>query len=385
MKRPAVFFDRDNTLIVSDGFLGDPSKVILVEGAADTVARVRSLGFAVVVFSNQSGVARGMFSEDDVHRVNARLDEMLQDQNPSAVIDRHEFCPFHPEGTVERYANESELRKPKPGMILQAAEKLALDLSRSWVIGDAPRDIEAGKAAGCRTIWYKDPRLPPSMAARELMLTVPDAVVSSLKEATDVIAREALLRQATPVEPPAPAPPVRPAARIAEEPPPRAEETVAKVSSSSARATTDRAAEVEAEAREGENAEPPESRRSAGPKSVSSAKPLMQVLAQKRAAAQAHAEAQQAAPSAPAPAGVPASARLEELAEQILQELQRRREAPDHEFSISKLLAGIFQIVAIAVVFLAYFYFRSDPQPPLLVAIFLQAFTIALLIMGRQR
>lgn len=385
MKRPAAFFDRDNTLIVSDGFLGEASKVVLVEGAADAVARVRSLGFAVVVFSNQSGVARGMFSEDDVHRVNARLDEMLQDQNPSAVIDRHEFCPFHPEGTVEPYTKESELRKPKPGMILQAAEKLALDLSRSWVIGDAPRDIEAGKAAGCRTIWYKDPRLPPSMAARELMLTVPDAVVSSLKEATDVIAREALLRQAGPVDPPAPARPAHPTGRPVEEPPSRAEEPVTKVSSPPARPPADREPEAEAETREGEPAEPSETRRSAGPKSVSSAKPLMHVLAQKRAAAQAQVDAQQTAPSANTPPVAASSARLEELAEQILQELQRRREAPEHEFSISKLLAGIIQIVAIAVVFLAYFYFRNDPQPPLLVAVFLQTFTIALLIMGRQR
>ena len=374
MKRPAIFFDRDNTLIVSDGFLGDPSKVVLVEGAADAVARVRSLGFAVVVFSNQSGVARGMFNEDDVHRVNARLDEMLQDQNPGAVIDRHEFCPFHPEGTVEPYAKESELRKPKPGMINQAAEKLALDLSRSWVIGDAPRDIEAGKAAGCRTIWYKDPRLPPSMAARELMLTVPDAVVSSLKEATDVIARDALIRQPPAAPEPAPGPTIkaaqpRPAAPpVPPEPPVQSE------------------ASLEAEEAEAERAEAPaESRRTPGPRSVATAKPLMQVLAQKRAAAaQAQNETpQQPSQAANAPPVVSATARLEELAEQILQELQRRREAPEHEFSVSKLLAGIIQIVAIAVVFLAYF--RGDQQSLLLVAIFLQTFTIALLIMGRQR
>src|ERR1700722_11832020 len=151
MKRPAVFFDRDNTLIVNDGFLGDPSKVILVEGAAEIVARGRTLGYAVGVFSNPRGGARGLSSEDDVHRVNARLDELLAAHNPQAIIDRHEFCPFHPDGTVAEYAVESDLRKPKPGMILQAAEKLALDVSRSWVIGDAPRDIEAGKAAGCKT------------------------------------------------------------------------------------------------------------------------------------------------------------------------------------------------------------------------------------------
>lgn len=358
MKRPAVFFDRDNTLIVSDGYLGDPSKVVLVEGAAEMVGRVRSLGYAVVVFSNQSGVARGMFTEDDVRRVNARLDELLADHNPQAVIDRHEFCPFHPEGTVPEYARESELRKPKPGMILQAAEKLALDLSKSWVIGDAPRDIESGKAAGCKTIWYKDPRLAPSSAARELMLTVPDAVVSTLREAMDVIAREALVRQSS-----------APEVVAAQEPEPPQDEEPAAYEPSPPPASPP---------------PPPVSeprRPTAGPRAASSAKPLMQVLAQKRAAAL---EQQSAPPPAAAPPPQ-STARLEELAEQILQEVQARRDRHEPEFSISKLLAGIVQIVAIAAPLLAYFIYRSGASIALELGIFLQTFTIALLIMGRQR
>jgi D-glycero-D-manno-heptose 1,7-bisphosphate phosphatase len=361
MKRPAVFFDRDNTLIVNEGYLGDPAKVVLVDGAAEAVARVRSLGYAVVAFSNQSGVARGMFSEDDVHRVNGRLDELLADALPHAVIDRHEFCPFHPEGTVAEYAVESDLRKPKPGMILQAAEKLALDLSRSWVVGDAPRDIEAGKAAGCRTIWYKDTRLPQSMAARELMLTVPDAVVSSLKEATDVIAREALVRHASPPEPPAAPPPRQ--APPAPAPPAETESDQPE------------AAEVPVE--------PEVSRFSAspGPRSVATAKPLMQVLAQKRNAAAAaennpHPNAESSTLSS--------TARLEELAEQILQELQRRESHHQPDFSISKLLAGIMQIIALAVLPMGYLLNRGNLSF-ILIAIFLQLFTIALLIMGRQQ
>src|SRR5687767_4056640 len=167
MKRPAVFFDRDNTLIVSDGYLGDPSKVTLVNGAAAAIARARELGYAVVVFSNQSGVARGMFSEEDVQAVNQRTDELLRAENSGAVIDRHEFCPFHPDGTIDVYARESDRRKPKPGMILAAAKAMALDLDQSWVIGDAGRDIEAGKAVGCRTILFHDPALKKSPAAEQ--------------------------------------------------------------------------------------------------------------------------------------------------------------------------------------------------------------------------
>jgi HAD superfamily hydrolase (TIGR01662 family) len=101
MKRPTIFFDRDNTLIACDDYLGDPAKVTLVNGAADAVARARSLGYATVVFSNQSGVARGLFDETAVHHVNQRMDELLAEENPKAVIDRHEFCPHHPEATVK--------------------------------------------------------------------------------------------------------------------------------------------------------------------------------------------------------------------------------------------------------------------------------------------
>src|SRR5687768_7746445 len=189
MKRPAVFFDRDNTLIACDEYLGDPQKVCLVDGAADAVARARQLGYATVIFSNQSGVARGYFPEEAVHAVNARLDEMLADANSKAIIDRHEFCPFHPGASIEKYRQDSHLRKPRPGMIHQAAEALALDLTRSWVIGDAPRDIEAGKAAGCRTILFMDPKLKASPAALAEKQVEPDYICSTLKEALDFIER----------------------------------------------------------------------------------------------------------------------------------------------------------------------------------------------------
>src|SRR3982750_1242104 len=112
MKRPAIFFDRDNTLIVNDGYLGDPEKVVLMNGAADAVARARSLGFATVVVSNQSGVGRGMFSEEDVHLGNRKMDQLLLEGNSAAVIDRHEFCPYLPDASIEKYRQDSDLRKP---------------------------------------------------------------------------------------------------------------------------------------------------------------------------------------------------------------------------------------------------------------------------------
>ena len=190
LKRPAIFFDRDNTLIVSDGYLSDPAKVVLVDGAADAVAKARQLGFTVVVISNQSGVAKGIFAEEAVWAVNTRLNELLKAAKSTATIALHEYCPYHPEASVEKYRQDSPLRKPRPGMILAAADKLKLDLGRSWVIGDAPRDIEAGRAAGCRTILYKNSALTPSPAAAEPQKVVPDFVAASLAEALEIIGRE---------------------------------------------------------------------------------------------------------------------------------------------------------------------------------------------------
>ena len=74
------------------------------------------------------------------------MDDLLRAETPGAIIDRHEFCPYHPQAAVEKYRSDSPLRKPKPGMLLAAAEAMLIDLSRSWLIGDAPRDIAAGKA-----------------------------------------------------------------------------------------------------------------------------------------------------------------------------------------------------------------------------------------------
>jgi len=182
----AVFFDRDNTLIINDGYLGDPAGVVLMPGAAQAVARARQLGFAVVTISNQSGVARGLFDEAAVQAVERRVDELLRVQHTEAVIDLHLYCPYHPDAVVPAYRKVSELRKPGPGMLILAAKQLGLDLPGSWVIGDAPRDIEAGKRAGCRTILFQPPGISKSSAVAEKAVPA-DFVVSSLKEAMDRI------------------------------------------------------------------------------------------------------------------------------------------------------------------------------------------------------
>ncbi|MEQ9616570.1 MAG: HAD-IIIA family hydrolase [Phycisphaerales bacterium] len=153
---PAIFFDRDDTLIecngiTPDGDLGDPNLVKLKPGAADAVERLRLAGYRIVVFTNQGGVARGSHTIADVYAVNDRVNELL-----GGRVDAFRFCPWHPKGTVPCWAREHPWRKPAPGMILDAAASLGLDLSRSWVIGDAERDCHAGREAGCSTILIGD-------------------------------------------------------------------------------------------------------------------------------------------------------------------------------------------------------------------------------------
>jgi len=146
--QPAVFIDRDDTLIANDGDLGDPAGVVLLEGAAKAVRRLHDAGYLLVVVTNQGGVARGRYGEQDVEAVHHRLHQLI---GPDLPIE-FRYCPYHPKGTVARYTREHPWRKPAPGMLLDAAKAMPVDLSRSWMIGDQVRDAEAGRAAGCRTI-----------------------------------------------------------------------------------------------------------------------------------------------------------------------------------------------------------------------------------------
>jgi len=183
-KRPAIFLDRDGTIIEDRGYVSRPEEVTLLPGAADAISRFRRAGFRVVVVSNQSGVARGLFTEKDLAAVHQRLEETLAKEG--AALDAAYYCPFldGPDAVIEAYRRESDLRKPKPGMLLQAARDLHLDLSRSWMIGDAESDVEAGRRAGCRTIWIDSKTAPGDKNG-------PDGPqrVSNLREAADIVER----------------------------------------------------------------------------------------------------------------------------------------------------------------------------------------------------
>ena len=157
----AVFLDRDNTLIHNDGDLGDPAQVKLIMGAASAIASLKGLNFKIIVVSNQGGVARGKYGEADVVAVNDRVNELIR-ANSGVAIDRFYFCPYHPEGIVERYRREHPWRKPRPGMLLQAAKDFQLDLKACWMIGDQMRDVLAGYASGAVPILIGDPAHAPA-------------------------------------------------------------------------------------------------------------------------------------------------------------------------------------------------------------------------------
>ncbi|MBL8991145.1 MAG: HAD-IIIA family hydrolase [Phycisphaerae bacterium] len=154
--RPAaVFLDRDDTLIDTtaatqgtdhQGDLGDPDLVRLLPGVADSLALLDRAGFALVVYSSQGGVARGRYPLAAVEAVNDRLRSLLA--RAGVRLAGAYACPFHPAGSVPRFAAEHPWRKPNPGMILTAASELDLDLALCWAVGDKPRDVESAVAAG---------------------------------------------------------------------------------------------------------------------------------------------------------------------------------------------------------------------------------------------
>lgn len=156
MPRPAVFLDRDDTLIANRdlgpvlehfGDLYDPALVRLLPGVARGLARLHAAGFGLVCVTNQGAVARGRCTIEQVVATNLRLRELVRAE-AGVELNAVYFCPFHPKGVTAPWNTEHSWRKPAPGMLLQAAADLGLDLIRSWMIGDSERDIEAALAAG---------------------------------------------------------------------------------------------------------------------------------------------------------------------------------------------------------------------------------------------
>lgn len=150
VKRPAIFLDRDGTLNVDTGYTHRPADLQLIDGVIPGLQKLQQLGYPLFILTNQSGVARGYFSEAQLQEFHAALVErLLQDGIQIAGIY---YCPFHPTADNTVYRRDSPLRKPQPGMFLQAAAEHGLDLAASIAIGDKKSDVLAAQAAGCRTV-----------------------------------------------------------------------------------------------------------------------------------------------------------------------------------------------------------------------------------------
>jgi len=144
MSQPAVFLDRDGTLMHEVNYCRDPADVRLFDGAREALGKLKAAGFVLVIITNQSGIARGLLTEVDFQNVQARLLELLG----SDLIAATYMCADGPAG-------ESGRRKPSPAMLLEAARDLSLDLARSWFVGDKAIDVQCGLAAGTRTVLVR--------------------------------------------------------------------------------------------------------------------------------------------------------------------------------------------------------------------------------------
>jgi D-glycero-D-manno-heptose 1,7-bisphosphate phosphatase len=145
----AVFLDKDGTLVDNVPYNVDPSRVALCAGVAGGLQLLQRHGYALIVVSNQSGIARGYFSEQDLHCVERHLSRLLHGHGVNLRGFYH--CPHDPAGTVPRYATLCTCRKPMPGMLLRAAREHGINCRQSWMVGDILNDVEAGRRAGCRT------------------------------------------------------------------------------------------------------------------------------------------------------------------------------------------------------------------------------------------
>lgn len=190
--KPALFLDRDgilNEMVYDDthGLLDSPRRpeqVRVVPGAAGLMNAARARGYDIVVVTNQPGIAKGTLTEQGLDAVNGRLADLLHEQG--AAWDTIYHCPHHPRSPGE--ANACDCRKPKPGMLLKAANDRNLDLARSWMVGDGVVDVQAGRAAGCRTILVANLKL--DLVAR-LMQTaggLPDAHCPTMGAVFDILA-----------------------------------------------------------------------------------------------------------------------------------------------------------------------------------------------------
>jgi D,D-heptose 1,7-bisphosphate phosphatase len=353
MASKAVFFDCDGTLIEDPGYINHPDQVKLLAGVTDAIVELRAMGYKLVVVSNQSGVARGIVTEKVLGQIYDRLKQLLAEKD--AAIDRIYYCPYHPDGVIEKYRKESSDRKPAPGMLLTAAAEMNIDLNQSWMIGNSDRDIEAGLQAGCKTILINY----STQKQLEAPVCKPHYRAVNMKEAVNIIKQ--LHRCAT--------------------------KTAAQPQSLK---------EAQSQPPEADQSQPPKEIQSAAnlpnplqPNPQSNQQPNGSDQLQKEPSAEAapsHAKAE-ASSAKQIPAGG-----SEQLLINILDQLKimRRAEIFD-EFSLTKLIAGALQVIVLFFILLTIWFLMSPVSRDNSVmitlgfAVLLQLMTLTFYIMQRRK
>jgi D-glycero-D-manno-heptose 1,7-bisphosphate phosphatase len=181
--RQAVFLDRDGTINEEKDYLWRIEDFAFIPGAPEAIRRLRDAGFLVIVVTNQSGVARGYFSRKDVDRLHQHIQRELA--KIGTAIDAFYLCPHHPEKGQGEFKVDCACRKGRPGMLLQAAAEHGIDLAASWMIGDKRADLEAGRAAGSRSLLVRTGHGEKELATGAGALA--EAVVDDLSAAADYI------------------------------------------------------------------------------------------------------------------------------------------------------------------------------------------------------
>jgi len=156
--RKAAFLDRDGVINIDSGYVGRWEDFHFVPGIFELLHRLMADGYLLVIVTNQSGIARGMFTENDYLRLTEKYLEVLTTHG--IKIDAVYHCPHHPQGAVAKYSIRCECRKPAPGMILKAISDLGIDPTKSLLIGDSERDLEAGRSAGVSKLILFDEKRP---------------------------------------------------------------------------------------------------------------------------------------------------------------------------------------------------------------------------------